>query len=336
MAPEFLNTEIGVLLALAGRPDAHFECVPVATGGNNRVTLVTAGRERFIAKRYFNESSERDRMGVEFSFLEHVWNCGMRCVPRPLAFDSTSSIALYEFIDGRQLRPGEADAEKISQVARFFANLNAESNRAAGAYLRSASDACFSTAEHLRSVDRRIDRLSSFPNETPADRECAAFVSELAAAWVRARKRVLRAAADPEAAIPPHWRCLSPSDFGFHNALLRPSGEVCFLDFEYAGWDDPAKMAGDFFAHPGLPVPPEHFDRFVGEAFAPFRDAALLVERTRGLRAVARVRWCLIILNEFLPDVARRRRFADPDLDLEQRKLRQLGKARQLYRLQTL
>ena len=49
-------------------------------------------------------------------------------------------------------------------------------------------------------------------------------------------------------------RCLSPSDFGFHNALAQ--GEtVRFIDFEYAGWDDPAKTVCDFFHHPGVPVP---------------------------------------------------------------------------------
>src|SRR5258708_29751946 len=41
--------------------------------------------------------------------------------------------------------------------------------------------------------------------------------------------------------------------FGFHNALLRPSQELCFLDFEYAGHDDPAKMVGDFFSQPAIP-----------------------------------------------------------------------------------
>ena len=37
-------------------------------------------------------------------------------------------------------------------------------------------------------------------------------------------------------------RCVSPSDFGFHNAIVRGSGEICFIDFEYAGWDDSAQV----------------------------------------------------------------------------------------------
>ena len=56
---------------------------------------------------------------------------------------------------------------------------------------------------------------------------------------------------------------ISPSDFGFHNTLVRPDGELQFLDFEYAGFDDPAKLVGDFYACPEIPTPQETFERFV-------------------------------------------------------------------------
>ena len=41
----------------------------------------------------------------------------------------------------------------------------------------------------------------------------------------------------------------SPSDFGFHNALLKDNGKLCFLDFEYFGRDDPVKLMADFIWH---------------------------------------------------------------------------------------
>ena len=49
------------------------------------------------------------------------------------------------------------------------------------------------------------------------------------------------------AALPKETRCLSPSDFGFHNALLEATGKLRFVDFEYAGWDDPAKTGVRLF-----------------------------------------------------------------------------------------
>ena len=66
----------------------------------------------------------------------------------------------------------------------------------------------------------------------------------------------------------PRARCLSPSDFGFHNAIRRASGELCFIDFEYAGQDDPAKMACDFLCQPEVPVPDACRERFLDAALA--------------------------------------------------------------------
>ena len=40
---------------------------------------------------------------------------------------------------------------------------------------------------------------------------------------------------------------LSPSDFGFHNALEDKNGTLIFMDFEYAGPDHPGKIVCDLF-----------------------------------------------------------------------------------------
>jgi hypothetical protein len=60
--------------------------------------------------------------------------------------------------------------------------------------------------------------------------------------------------------------------------------------------------------------------------FAPEPD--VLRQRAVLLLPVLRVKWCCIMLNEFLPDAARRRNFADPGRDDDGRKRLQLNKAR--------
>ena len=56
--------------------------------------------------------------------------------------------------------------------------------------------------------------------------------------------------------------CIFSSDFGFHNALIDESGTVYLLDFEYAGWDDPAKLVCDFSNQPDMLLPEELSFRF--------------------------------------------------------------------------
>ena len=112
-----------------------------------------------------------------------------------------------------------------------------------------------------------MHRLDGIDAQGEIDREAAAFVNErLAPVGVAS----LRAAADAardlglslDEPLPAAERCVSPSDFGFHNALRTPDGRLAFIDFEYAGWDDPAKTVSDFFCQPECPVPTEHYAAF--------------------------------------------------------------------------
>jgi hypothetical protein len=260
---------------------------------------------------------------------------GLRCIPKPLGKDLATHLALYEFVEGHKLAAAQVDADAMQQAAQFLAQLNSQQSRAAASALPHASEACFSVASHFDMVDARLARLLQMPVEVDVDQAAAAFVSRLVKFWDGTKVRLLDACTglklDPNVALPVGERCLSPSDFGFHNAIVRPDSSLCFIDFEYAGWDDPAKAVGDFFSHPGVAVPHTQFEPFLLQALAPFEDAERMAKRVRLLEPISQLKWCCIILNEFLPEAARRRNFADPGSDAIARKQRQLGKATRLF-----
>lgn len=334
MAAEPLSEEIAALAAAAGLPASGLRIDACAGGGNNRVFVVHGGGERVVAKCYFRHPSDtRDRLAAEYAFLEYATDCGVRSVPRPLRCDAARGLALYEFVEGRRIDASDVGARHVDAAAGFFLAINAPGARAAAARLPLASEACFGIDEHLAMVEARIARLDGIEGSAPVDAEARTFVGVLKAAWATIRADVSHAVATgapgaASAALEETSRCVSPSDFGFHNALERPDGSLCFLDFEYAGRDDPAKMAGDFFAHPAVPVPAAFKDRFIERTMAFAPDAGALAARTRLLEPVFRTKWCCIMLNEFLPDAAKRRRFADPGADSEARRHIQLDKAR--------
>jgi hypothetical protein len=118
-------------------------------------------------------------------------------------------------------------------------------------------------------------------------------------------------------------RVLSPSDFGFHNALKDEAGKLWFFDFEYAGWDDPAKLLCDFFCQPQVPVSIEHAESFVETLQMTVGDEDLPA-RYKLLLPLHAAKWACILLNEFLRSDADRRRFAG----LMDRRTAQLEKAR--------
>ena len=333
---DFLEPAVAALLATMKRGRLGFRLEPLLASGNNRVFTLHCDGEKMALKWYFHDAVDtRDRLGAEYAFLEHAWNMGLRCIPQPLGKDLSNHLALYEFVEGYKLEAAQVDEAAIRQAAQFLALLNSPQSRYAAPALPDASESCFSVATHFAMVDARLARLVHMPLETDVDRSAAEFVRSLAGYWQVAKAHLLEGSASlglkPEAVLPAGDRCLSPSDFGFHNALLRPDGSFCFIDFEYAGWDDPAKTVGEFFSHPGIAVSHDQFEPFLAQALVPFDNAKQMAARVRLLEPISQVKWCCIILNEFLPSAARRRNFANPVVDSIAGKQRQLSKAITLF-----
>ena len=105
-----------------------------------------------------------------------------------------------------------------------------------------------------------------------------------------------------DAPLPRASQTLSPSDFGFHNAIRRPGGTLAFVDFEYFGWDDPAKTIVDFLLHPGMAIPEPFKHQFAAGMLAAFGDVPGIGARSRIVYPLFGLKWCLIVLNDFLPE----------------------------------
>ena len=318
------------LLVRAGRePQTSF--IPLA-GGNNRVFQV-GGTPPLLLKAYFHHPLDhRDRLGTEFAFLRYAWAAGLRTVPEPIAADPAHHLGLYGFLNGRRLEPGEVDACAVEQALALVEGLNDPAHRPKAAVLPPASEACFSLAAHLDTVERRIGRLAAIDASTPHHAEALTFLAQdLRPLWTTVREGVLAGAAalgvSLEAPLDEADRCLSPSDFGFHNALIE-KGRASFLDFEYAGWDDPAKLIGDFFSQVAVPVPETFWSDFAGRLAALTGNPEYHHRRFDLLLPVYRVKWLTIILNDFLPAGAHRRRFALNGDDENARFAIQMTKAR--------
>jgi hypothetical protein len=307
------------------------QLVPLAGGANNRVFRADCERGRAFVKAYYRSPADpRDRLGAEFAFARFALAAGLRCIAKPLACDAAGRLGLFEFVEG--VRPTQASDSLVVQAAEFIRALNAEQWRPAAAGLPLASEACFSIEEHLGVVGGRANRLGDIAPGSDIDRDALRFVRrDLLPVWEAVRDDARLAAHEGGLSVSrplaARSRCISPSDFGFHNALIGPDDRATFLDFEYAGWDDPAKLICDFLCQPAVPVPERHFDSFARAIASTVPDPAAVTARARLLLAVYRVKWVCIRLNEFLADGGTRRRFSSGD-DLDARKLRQLASAR--------
>ena len=284
---------------------------PLSGGRNNRVFRVdTAAGTPALLKSYFHsEADPRDRLAHEAGFTAFAVDRGLPQVPRLLGQDRARRIALFSFVEGRMLEPSEVDAARVGETIDFFVSLNRHRDSDIAAALPLGSEACLCTLEHLALTDGRIRGLDAI-----GDPAAAAFIEgELKPRWAALHMPM----AKRDDAMAPAPRCLSPSDFGFHNALLdHATDRLVFHDFEYAGWDDPAKVLGDFYHQPRRPAPRDTLDAFLAATADVLDLDAEARDRIRRLLPVYAFKWACIVLGPLLPAAAERRRFAgEPDPD---------------------
>ena len=283
----------------------------LAGGRNNRVyrlDLAGPGRPPVLMKAYFRSADDpRDRLHHEFAFSRFAWDRGIDHIPQPLHCDDPHGLALYRFAPGSMLAPGTVTEDHVDQALQLFIALNRYRDHPDATGLPDASEACFTDARHVELIGERVARLDAI-----SDPAAAAFVAdELRPRWDELRQSVSNT---DNASLPGAEagavRCLSPSDFGFHNALADEDGRLTFHDFEYAGWDDPAKLIGDFFHQPRRPAPLSALPAFVSGVTAALDLGAEHAARFRRLLPLFGVKWACIVLNPLLPVGAKRRSFA--------------------------
>jgi hypothetical protein len=303
-------------------------------GRNSRVFRVDCEDGPAVAvKAYFKSTHDpRDRMGCEFRALQFLRSEGLREIPMPLAMDAAHGIAAYEFAAGQPLRPGEAGEAEIDQAVAFLRTLKAIADSGRAGDLPAASEACFSIAAILENLDSRFRRLEE---ASAGQTELADFLRneilpfrKLAVQQCRDLCRQSGIATDTE--IPLSQWTLSPSDFGFHNALRGADGRLVFLDFEYFGWDDPAKTVADFCLHPAMQLPAALRQRVFTGMMAAFPGVPNLPHRVRAVYPLFGLKWCAILLNEFTLDHLARRCFADGSAKTTRSQNAQLEKARHM------
>ena len=303
--------------------DIHLESFGVT--GNNHVLLGRARDGAFLIKQYFQHPDDpRDRFETERTFYTFLSDADIRAIPKPIAWYPDERFALLEFVPGE--KPRVATLKLVEEAMDFLLAINRRRESPGAQSLPVASEACFSIAEHLATVDRRIERLGKIAPESPRHEEAIGFVRErLAPAWSKVRESGERFPAK-NGPLPREQRCISPSDFGFHNTIRHADGGLRFFDFEYAGWDDPAKTVCDFFCQPAVPVPNEWLSTVL-ERVSREIGGDELAGRVALLLPVYQMKWCCIMLNDFLPSGNQRRVFSNPDLDDDRRRKEQLEKA---------
>lgn len=277
----------------------------------------------------------RNRLGVESSAFTLLQCCGLSCVPNVLAVFPERNMAVYSWIAGEPVTSLGDAPEAVEPFVRLIEQLQLVGRSGGAANVPLAAEACASLFALREQVERRFAALLELHADSGAAEAMRLFVRrELVPEWkcrldaaIQGYERLGRA---PDRELAEEERVLSPSDFGCHNTIRTPNGELAFIDFEYFGWDDPVKLVSDFVLHPAMRLTEQQkqfFRQRVMGLFAADSDAPLRLPLLLPLFAI---KWACILLNEFLPAENATRHFAAEAAPSEVVLERQLGKARMM------
>jgi hypothetical protein len=268
--------------------------VPAGVGANSHVMRVTTPSRTLALKCYPHRPGDpRDRLDVEWRALRFLRGIGLEAVPEALGRDDANRLMLMEWIEGQLVDThGPAD---IDAAVRFIAHIFQASTTAQTVGFTLASEACLSVAEINRQIETRLAALAPHPMlQVFLDNT---FLPALATA----RSRVASEPGDGRDLLV-SLRRLIPADFGFHNALRQPNGQLRFMDFDYFGWDDPVKMAADFVLHPAMSLGTADKRFLVAQLAAAVPKDTAFRDRLVARMPLYALRWALILLNPFRVD----------------------------------
>lgn len=325
-----------VLARLLGKNITSLE--RIRGGRNSQVYRISCNKEEvYAAKFYYRRGQDdRDRLEAEFSGLRFLWDNNSRNVPRPVAADKTSGCTVYEYVEGQRISSQDVTSADIDSAVTFLGHLKQLCLKEGSHSLPMAAEACFSAQAVVANIQKRLERLNAIQNEEEPYRALYRFLKEDLTPFLKQVVKQCQTNLDKldiawDAELPRSERTLSPSDFGFHNALRNPDNRIIFLDFEYFGWDDPAKMIADFLLHPGMKLPVNLKQRFYSGIITHLGNSQLLDNRIGIVYPLFGIKWCLILLNEFVPELLARRGFAvNKGFNKGELQTTQLVKARQM------
>ena len=290
---------------------------PVAGGRNSQVWRVTAiDGQQYAAKLFFSHAGDsRNRFQTEYDAVTFMRNHDIRCIPEPLTADPEQRMILYRYIEGQRVDSDTVDAKDLQRVCDFLIRLDRLKNEPDAGCLLPASEAFFTVTDIIRNIRQRLQRLIEISGDRAHDVDLKPFLDKTVLPFfnqVTERVNAWRIDCCPgeEKPLSASERTLSPSDFGLHNAIRKPDRRLVFLDFEYFGWDDPAKLIIDFVLHPAMALTHSLKRRFVASMIRHFNNTDRLKRRIDLLYPLFGIKWSLILLNEFVPAEAKRRDFA--------------------------
>ena len=230
----------------------------LAGGINNPTYLLSNENTRFVLKKITTDPTTIfDRYLAEKQFLHLANTIGDINTPKLIdCYDADRILILEYLVPDENIDVIKIDEQRINDCIKFIHKINSNTELSKELVQQRAADCYLDLTGHIENINFRILNfdVSHLPDEYKENANKLLFL--INKKWQILKEETLKFIQfnPTKNKIDKSFLVISPSDFGFHNVII--SKEInFFIDFEFSGWDDPAKLYCDFILQPQIPVP---------------------------------------------------------------------------------
>ncbi len=228
-------------------------------------------------------------------FYEYLSKMNIKNVPE-YYFSIKKRLSVFSYLSGKKIN--KIDNDNIKNSLRFIEKINSKN---VGSKFEFASDGCSSVYDHIQIVSKRIDNFNDLVEKNFKNKKIYFFLKKKLNPRFNFEKKLILQNYKKQVKnkFKKNEFILSPSDFGFHNMLIK-NKKTYFFDFEYSGMDDASKLFCDYICQPDLQLNDRQIDLLLKKINIKNKNNHKIMERIRLLLDIHRIKWCMVMLNIFL------------------------------------
>jgi thiamine kinase-like enzyme len=275
----------------------------VYSGINSIIYRIKTGKNGYIKAKYYKQKSDElhDSIQTEWNTLSYLWKNNIRSINKPVAIFPKDRISLFTYLDGVIPTKKKINKTTVDQMIAFIKTLKKISAQTQAVSLSNAKESCFTISSYFKIIQIKLKSLETSSKQTKNVKRLLDFLQNEYIPLFSSIKKYIHLYCQKKGLpldyiLPQTNRIISPSDVSFTNCILQDTN-LNFVDFEYAGWDDPAKLVADLLSRPDGNIPTKFQQYFYKRMISVFKDDHSFHLRFLPISLLITCKWCLIILN---------------------------------------
>ncbi|WP_390129319.1 hypothetical protein [Synechococcus sp. HIMB2401] len=285
---------------LEKRGDKILNLIEMKENANSNVFKIETEYDNLLIKIYPHsklENRQSSRFKRETCFLEYLNAIKVSNTPKTIYKCEKGKFMIMNWMQGDNIR--QIDGETLRAMANFTAICNTDANILKASKVKKAKDYWSKPAIIENDIIKRYKLLTNRPTRSMKESEIKELLKKVSIAErIEEEIKLFR-----ENACKDYWgpemvnMILSQSDMSINN-IKREGKQFKFYDFEYAGWDDPAKLVSDVLSHPDHKITKEKEEKWIKELRTQevFKDNGA-EKRIRDSKQLTKIKWLLIMCN---------------------------------------